>query len=194
MMPSAAALWKVLAIISSTYLIFLHLTTNSYSPIVSTANRAQQPLSSNTTDHSSGIPKKIWQTWHTPAVLLKDVDKQRVRTWQEQNSGYRYELLTDAAAENFVREHYTSEESKWIGDIYLELTDKILKADFLRYLVLYASGGVRTPIFSSFLSLPLLAPELADHSVRSSSTQISTRPASHPSIPGPLLTCCNVLM
>lgn len=86
------------------------------------------------------IPKKVWQTWHTSAVLLGDEEKERARTWQEKNPHYQYELLTDHGAETYVRHHFA--DSPLIRDTFLNLTDKILRADFMRYLVLAAEGGV----------------------------------------------------
>lgn len=86
------------------------------------------------------IPKKIWQTWHTPALLFAEEDKARVRTWHEKNSSYQYELVTDSAAESYVRQHFAADSP--IRDVFLNLTDAILRADFLRYLILLADGGI----------------------------------------------------
>ena len=86
------------------------------------------------------IPKKVWQTWHTSAILLGDEEKERARSWQEKNPHYQYELLTDHGAESYVRRHFA--DNPLIRDTFLNLTDKILRADFMRYLVLAAEGGV----------------------------------------------------
>lgn len=86
------------------------------------------------------IPKKVWQTWHTSAILLGDEERERARTWQEKNPHYQYELLTDHGAESFVHRHFA--DAPLIRDTFLNLTDKILRADFMRYLVLAAEGGV----------------------------------------------------
>lgn len=86
------------------------------------------------------IPKKVWQTWHTPAILLGEEERERARTWQEKNPHYQYELLTDHGAESYVRRHFA--DDPLIRDTFLNLTDKILRADFMRYLVLAAEGGV----------------------------------------------------
>ncbi|MCJ1458890.1 hypothetical protein MMC28_009266 [Mycoblastus sanguinarius] len=97
-------------------------------------------LFSHETSRDQEIPKKIWQTWHTPSALLANEEKERVRTWQEKNPSYQYELLTDHGAENFVRYHFSNEPL--LQDVFLNLTDTILRADFLRYLVLLAQGGL----------------------------------------------------
>ena len=86
------------------------------------------------------IPKKVWQTWHTSAILLGDEEKERARSWQEKNPHYQYELLTDHGAESYVRRNFA--DNPLIRDTFLNLTDKILRADFMRYLVLAAEGGV----------------------------------------------------
>ena len=86
------------------------------------------------------IPKKVWQTWHTSAILLGEEERERARTWQEKNPHYQYELLTDRGAETYVRHHFA--DDPLIRDTFLNLTDKILRADFVRYLVLAAEGGV----------------------------------------------------
>ena len=89
---------------------------------------------------SGEIPQKIWQTWHTSAILLEDETKDHARTWQEKNPQYRYELLTDGGAESYVRQNFA--EEPLLRDVYLNLTDPILRADFFRYLLLSAEGGV----------------------------------------------------
>ena len=91
-----------------------------------------------TTFQSEEITNKIWQTWHTPIIFLGEEDKARVRTWHEQNPNHRYELLTDKGGETFVRQNFAGEPL--IRDVFLNLTDTILRADFLRYLVLLAEG------------------------------------------------------
>ena len=73
-------------------------------------------------------------------MLLGEEEKERARTWQERNPHYRYELLTDSGAESYVRHHFA--DDALILDTFLNLTDNILRADFMRYLVLAAEGGV----------------------------------------------------
>ncbi len=84
--------------------------------------------------------KKIWQTWSTSINDLSEENAERVRTWHDKNPNYRYELLSDTSAEEFVHLHYDREPL--IKDTFFALTDKILRADFLRYLVLLGEGGV----------------------------------------------------
>lgn len=86
-----------------------------------------------------GIPRKIWQTWHTPAALLAEEDRSRVASWYALNPGYRYELITDDTADGFVRHHFA--QDALLRETFLGLNDTILKADFLRYLIILAEGG-----------------------------------------------------
>ena len=90
------------------------------------------------------IPKKIWQTWQTPAAQLAGEERARVSSWLDKNPEYQYELLTDQAADTFVRRHFSQEP--FLRDTFLGLNDTILRADFLRYLVLYALGGIYADI------------------------------------------------
>ena len=94
------------------------------------------------------LTRKIWQTWHTPAVSLAEEDKERILTWHEKNPDYQYELVTNRGAETYVRQHFTDENvgDALIKDVYLNLTDTILRADFLRYLLLLKEGGVYTDL------------------------------------------------
>ena len=118
------------------FLINFLLPSNS-SPLYTFSNA----FSSKSSDlGSQEIPKKVWQTWHTSAILLGDEEKERARSWQEKNPHYQYELLTDHGAESYVRRNFA--DNPLIRDTFLNLTDKILRADFMRYLVLAAEGGV----------------------------------------------------
>ena len=112
------------------------LLINHFAP-----NTLSQAISSKSaTLAGQEIPKKVWQTWHTSAILLNDEERERARTWQERNPHYRYELLTDQGVESYVRHHFA--DDPLIRDTFLNLTDHILRADFMRYLVLAAEGGV----------------------------------------------------
>ena len=86
------------------------------------------------------FPFKIWQTWHTPAPLLADEDKAQILTWLNKNPHHQYELVTDDGAQEYVRRHFAKESL--IRDVFLNITDPILRADFLRYLLLLAEGGI----------------------------------------------------
>ena len=87
---------------------------------------------------------KIWQTWREAVPSMTEVNEDRVRSWTELNPGYRYELLTDGAAEDYVRSRLPHRPD--IVATYLSLTDPILRADLIRYIVLLLDGGVYTDV------------------------------------------------
>ena len=111
---------------------------NAFNPSHPQISLLRSPWPSLTVPQSEELPKKIWQTWHTPALFLDEEDKARVRTWHELNPNHRYELLTDKGGETYVRQHFAADTL--IRDVFLNLTDINLRADFLRYLVLLAEG------------------------------------------------------
>ena len=129
---------RILSIIVLLALCYIAITQiqAKYAPSIFSR---QKPSASTESDW----PNKIWQTWKKPAALLSDEDSGRVKTWHDQNPAYRYELLTDTGAEAFVHQHFDKEPL--IRDTFFALTDKILRADFLRYLILLGEGGVYLP-------------------------------------------------
>jgi alpha 1,6-mannosyltransferase len=91
------------------------------------------------------FPRKIWQTWTTQISGLSARNEGGVEAWQSLNEQYRYELLTNLAAETYVRDKFYHTRPD-IAAAYLAMSDSILRADFLRYLVLFADGGVYSDI------------------------------------------------
>ncbi len=128
---------KFVALFGIILLLIDHFIPSQTSPF----RTFSQAISSRSTNLAGEeIPKKVWQTWHTSAVLLGEEERERARTWQDANPHYQYELLTDHGAESYVRRHFA--DDPLIRDTFLNLTDRILRADFMRYLVLAAEGGV----------------------------------------------------
>lgn len=66
----------------------------------------------------------------------------------DMNPGHRYEVLTDDNAQAYVEAHFGPNGFNRPDIIYVfqSLTIKIIKADFLRYLVMYSEGGVYADI------------------------------------------------
>ncbi|KAF4625196.1 hypothetical protein G7Y89_g12976 [Cudoniella acicularis] len=90
-------------------------------------------------DATSLIPKKIW--YKLTAAGLSDKSQVFDATCLNQNPHYRHEFLTELQAETYVREHY-SEERRDIVEVFMLLRIPIVRADLLRYLILYKEGGV----------------------------------------------------
>jgi len=104
----------------------------------------QQPLQPTT----AVIPRKIWQTWKIGPLDFEQRDSDTAKTWGQKNPSYRYEVLTDDNANDFVEWQYGPRgfNRPDIVKLYQELNITIIKADLLRYLIIYAEGGVYADI------------------------------------------------
>jgi mannosyltransferase OCH1-like enzyme len=104
----------------------------------------QKPLQHSSTP----IPRKIWQTWKTGPLTFEQRDSEAAKTWPAKNPSYRYEVLTDDNAIQYVEWHYGIHGFKRpeIVQLYRDLNITIIKADLLRYLIMYAEGGVYADI------------------------------------------------
>lgn len=100
---------------------------------------------------SSRIPKKIWYKLGAKGL------GHDARVWTSkcisQNPEYQAEFLTDQSADEFVREKYADRPD--IVETYMALAVPILKADLLRYLLLYAEGGVWFDLDVSCEGIPI---------------------------------------
>ncbi|XMA15880.1 hypothetical protein WAI453_008671 [Rhynchosporium graminicola] len=94
------------------------------------------------------FPKKIWQTWKVDALAFEERDLSRARTWTAKNPGFRYEVLTDNNDMYYVEHHFGPQgiNRPDIVEMYRSLSARIIKADLLRYLVMYVEGGVYADI------------------------------------------------
>jgi mannosyltransferase OCH1-like enzyme len=106
--------------------------------------RYQHPLQSNT----APLPRKVWQTWKVGPLGFEQKHSDAAKTWSAKNPSYRYEVLTDDNALEYLEEHYGVHgiNRPDFVDLYRELNITIIKADLLRYLVMYAEGGVYADI------------------------------------------------
>ncbi len=104
----------------------------------------QQPLQLPTTT----IPKKIWQTWKVSPLGFEQRDTDSAKTWPLINPTYRYEVLTDDNAVEYLKFQYgpMGINRPDLIELYEEIKITIIKADLLRYLVMYAEGGVYADI------------------------------------------------
>lgn len=81
------------------------------------------------------IPKIIHQTYKTAEIPPKWEPLQK--TCLAENPDYQYILWTDDSAEQFIRENYT-----WFLETYQSYPFPIMRADVMRYFVLYHYGGI----------------------------------------------------
>jgi mannosyltransferase OCH1-like enzyme len=103
----------------------------------------QKPIATGTT-----FPRKIWQTWKVDPLEFEERDLSCARTWTAKNPAWRYEVLTDGNDMYYVESHFGPQgiNRPDIVEMYRSLTAKIIKADLLRYLVMYVDGGVYADI------------------------------------------------
>lgn len=94
------------------------------------------------------FPRKIWQTWKVDPLSFDQRDSVTARTWTTKNRDYRYEVLTDDNDLTWIEHHYGPEgvNRPDIVDFYASVNATIIKADLLRYLIMYAEGGVYADI------------------------------------------------
>jgi len=86
----------------------------------------------------NNIPKIIWQTCSFELNSIPRYIQSPIDTWKDKNPTWEYRYSTHEDCENFILSTY--------GDEYLEIYKNIaqgqIKADFWRYLVIYEHGGV----------------------------------------------------
>lgn len=112
------------------------------------------------------FPNKIWQTWKVDPLNFEQKDLDRARSWTEKNPDWRYEVLTDGNDVRYVEWHYGPEgfARDDIVTFYRDLKAAIIKADLLRYLIMYAEGGVYADIdVEAMKPMSKFIPERYDH-------------------------------
>ncbi|KAK9418411.1 putative Nucleotide-diphospho-sugar transferase [Seiridium unicorne] len=84
------------------------------------------------------FPEKIWQSWKDDSENPTERTVGFPHQWRAVNPTWRYERLTDDNGDSYVRNSYSPE----ISGLFSNITDRVLKADFLRYLIMLGEGGV----------------------------------------------------
>ena len=170
--PSPARILILLASACIVYLFIARLSPSQMmTPLPRVSHGTKQP---SDTAAGASIPQKMWQTAPTPlhaqifgpggTTNATSLPAQgRAGSWVLQNPAWEYECLDDAAADAWVRDRFNVSHGRssdgsstielrkdgggmqWMGEIYLALEDRILKADLLRYMLLYIEGGVSPP-------------------------------------------------
>lgn len=92
------------------------------------------------------FPAYIWQTWKQS---LDDPDfdgrfKDHVRSWSEKNPGFVHEVMSDNMAYAIVQHLYMNIPQ--VVEAFQIMPENILRADFFRYLILLARGGVYSDV------------------------------------------------
>ncbi|KAK4150591.1 nucleotide-diphospho-sugar transferase [Chaetomidium leptoderma] len=96
----------------------------------------------------SDFPRKIWQTWKVNPLKFEERDLNTARSWVTKNPEYRYEVLTDDNDLRYVEYHFGPEgfNRPDIVNFYRDVKAAIVKADLLRYMIMYAEGGLYADI------------------------------------------------
>lgn len=97
-------------------------------------------------DLESRFPAYIWQTWkHSPSSGEFGEDLRPLEaSWTEQHPGFIHEVVTDDAAYQLIKYLYASVPE--VTEVYASMPLAVLKADFFRYLILLARGGIYSDI------------------------------------------------
>lgn len=97
-------------------------------------------------DIEAKFPAYIWQTWkYTPASGdFGENFRPAEASWSAMHPGFIHEVITDQVAVHLLRHLYTSVPE--VLEAYDALPLAVLKADFFRYLILLARGGIYSDI------------------------------------------------
>ncbi|KAI4241098.1 MAG: hypothetical protein L6R40_004737 [Gallowayella cf. fulva] len=147
-LPRASALRPCIAVV---FVIFIFRSVySSFDPVSlnwpeQAGFQAQRWLKKELKSHRQAlqpIPKEIWQInfQHPRYTSLQE----SIHSWKKENPWYTHTVLNETSAKRFVRKHYSREPA--ILNTYLALGSPILRADYLRYLVLAVEGGVYTDL------------------------------------------------
>lgn len=102
-------------------------------------------------DPEGKFPAYIWQTWkYTPASAeFGEEFRAAEASWTELHPSFVHEVITDAVAVHLIRHFYASIPE--VQEAYESLPEPVMKADFFRYLILLARGGIYSDIDTTAL-------------------------------------------
>ncbi|ROW10223.1 hypothetical protein VMCG_01961 [Cytospora schulzeri] len=95
-------------------------------------------------DVETKFPAYIWQTWKYTPADGKFIFREEEASWTQHHEGFIHEVITDDVAENLIKLFYASVPE--VLEAYDAMPLPVLKADFFRYLILLARGGVYSDI------------------------------------------------
>lgn len=102
-------------------------------------------------DPEGKFPAYIWQTWKVGPDSGEFPEEWRPAeaSWTELHPSFVHEVITDAVAVHLIRHFYASIPE--VQEAYEALPAPVLKADFFRYLILLARGGIYSDIDTTAL-------------------------------------------
>jgi len=97
-------------------------------------------------DIESKFPAYVWQTWKTAPDSGKFEERLRPYegSWSHHHPGFVHEVVTDEAALHLINYLYASIPE--IVEAYEAMPLPVIRADFFRYLILLARGGIYSDI------------------------------------------------
>jgi alpha 1,6-mannosyltransferase len=102
----------------------------------------------NAFPYNSSLPitKAIWQTWkvHLNDSKFPDKNKPHIQSWIDKNPDYTYRLFSDQEMIQFIKQEFSSVPS--VLKAFNLMPKPVLKADFFRYLIVFAKGGIYSDI------------------------------------------------
>ncbi|KAF3093025.1 membrane-bound alpha-1,6- mannosyltransferase Initiation-specific [Orbilia oligospora] len=102
-------------------------------------------------DVSNKFPAFIWQTWKYTVANPRFSDGYRPleASWTHHHPDFIHEVITDQVALHLIKHLYGSVPQ--VLEAFTSLPSPILKADFFRYLILLARGGIYSDIDTAAL-------------------------------------------
>ncbi|KAK6528173.1 membrane-bound alpha-1,6- mannosyltransferase Initiation-specific [Arthrobotrys megalospora] len=102
-------------------------------------------------DVSNKFPAFIWQTWKYTVANPRFADGYRPleASWTQHHPDFIHEVITDQVALHLIKHLYGSVPQ--VLEAFTSLPSPILKADYFRYLILLARGGIYSDIDTAAL-------------------------------------------
>jgi alpha 1,6-mannosyltransferase len=102
-------------------------------------------------DPSSKFPAYVWQTWKTSPASgdFKAEFREPEASWTTKHPTFVHEVISDAVAPHLMKHLYAPIPE--VLEAYNSLPLPVLKADFFRYLILLARGGIYSDIDTTAL-------------------------------------------
>lgn len=99
----------------------------------------------------SKFPAYIWQTWkYLPSsVWFREELRPMEASWTELHPGFVHEVITDDMQEHLIKYLYAALPE--VCEAFTSMPLPVLKADYFRYLILLARGGIYSDIDTTAL-------------------------------------------
>ncbi|KAF7862584.1 hypothetical protein EAF04_007457 [Stromatinia cepivora] len=155
-------------LLSTAVVVLLVIVTIQYDelsktpPLSTHSSNTSVVISAPLTTHpatSPDFPKKLW--YKVGAQGVSSEARRFRHHCLNINPGYKSEILTDAFADEYIWKWYSQRPD--ILNTYFSLSIPILRADLLRYLILYAYGGVWFDLDVSCEDIPMDRWVLEEH-------------------------------